>query len=243
MEEGVRLLGLGEVADEVDGIALEHLDVGNVEPAVVDAKIAAGADAAPGAPAQRIEQPGEPRRRLDLLDLQRRAQDSRQIADVLGDEEIVLHEALDTAQAAALHIAQPFRHRCLHVEGQPLLRPPRQEVQVAPDRPQQVHAAAEGGVLLGREHPRLHGGRIDAVAVEVLGEPMQRVQVAQAALAVLDVGLDAVARFAGAAVALVALGKLGLDELAGRPAHDLAPEPPRQLLEQRLITQDQARIE
>ena len=45
VEERVRLLGLGEEADEVDGIALEHLRVGDVEPAVVDAEIAARADA------------------------------------------------------------------------------------------------------------------------------------------------------------------------------------------------------
>ena len=40
MEEGVRLLGPGEEADEVDGIALEHVGVGDVEAAVVDAEIA-----------------------------------------------------------------------------------------------------------------------------------------------------------------------------------------------------------
>ena len=60
MEEGARLLGPGEEADQVDGIALEHVGVGDVQPAVVDAEIAVGADAAPGAPAQRIEQLREP---------------------------------------------------------------------------------------------------------------------------------------------------------------------------------------
>ena len=102
MEEGARLLGPGEEADEVDGIALEHVGVGDVEPAVVDAEIAVGADAAPGAPAQRIEQLGDAGRGLDLLDLQRRAQDGGEVADILGDQEVVLHEALHGAQAAAL---------------------------------------------------------------------------------------------------------------------------------------------
>ena len=110
---------------------------------------------APGAPAQRIEQLGDARRGLDLLDLQRRAQDGGEVADILGDEEVVLHEALDGAQAAALHIAQPLGHRRLHVEGQPLLGPPRQEMQVAADGPQEVHAAAEGGVFLRGENARL----------------------------------------------------------------------------------------
>jgi hypothetical protein len=45
--------------------------------------------------------------------------------------------------------------------------------------------------------------------VEVLGDPEQRVEIAQAALAFLDVGLDQIARVAGLAVALVALGELG----------------------------------
>ena len=46
----------------------------------------------------------------------------------------------------------------------------------------------------------------------MLGDPVKRVQVAQAALAVLDVRLDPVARSAGALVPLIALFKLGGDE-------------------------------
>ena len=67
------------------------------------------ADLAARAPAQRIEQAAEPGERLDLLHLQRRAQDGRQVADVLGDQEVVLHEALDGAQAAALDVAERAR--------------------------------------------------------------------------------------------------------------------------------------
>ena len=55
-------------------------------------------------------------------------------------------------------------------------------------------------------------GLVDAI--EILGDPEQRVQVAQPALALLDVGLDDVARIAHALMALVALGELGLDEVA-----------------------------
>ena len=63
MEEGARLLGPGEEADEVDGVALEDVGVGDVEAAVVDAEIAGGADVAARAPAQRIEQRREARAR------------------------------------------------------------------------------------------------------------------------------------------------------------------------------------
>ena len=48
MEEGARLLGPGEEADEVDGVALEHLGIGDVEAAVVDAEIAGGCGCAGG---------------------------------------------------------------------------------------------------------------------------------------------------------------------------------------------------
>ena len=46
VEEGVGLLGAGEEADQVDGIALEHARVGHIQAAVVDAEIAGGADPA-----------------------------------------------------------------------------------------------------------------------------------------------------------------------------------------------------
>ena len=68
------------------------------------------------------------------------------------------------------------------------------------------------------EYRGLRVGLAQAIAIKVFGEPMQGVQIAQAALAVLDVGLDAIARVTGALVALVALGQLGLDKLARRAA-------------------------
>ena len=61
--------------------------------------------------------------------------------------------------------------------------------------------------------------------VEVLADPEQRLQVAQAALALLDVRLEQVARAALAGVALGALGELELDELGPGAVEELAPEP------------------
>ena len=49
-------------------------------------------------------------------------------------------------------------------------------------------------------------------------------QVAQAALAVLDVGLDQIARLAGAVVALLALGELGGDEFRRGALHHFLVE-------------------
>ena len=82
-----------------------------------------------------------------------------------------------------------------------------------------------------------------AHAVDVLGDPEQRVQVAQAALAVLDVGLDQIARLAGAAVALLALGELGGDEFRRGALHHLLVEPHRQLVEQLGVAEQIARFE
>ena len=182
-------------------------------------------------------------RRLELLHLQGRAQDRRQVADVLGDEEVVLHEALDRAQAAALVVAQLLGEPRLHVERQHLLGAAAEEVQVAPDRPQEVLALAEGGHLVGLEDAGRNGGGAHALAVEILRQPVQRVQIAQAPFAVLDVGLDLVAALARRPMPRIALGHLRVDEAARGAGDDLVAEA---LLERGVelrIAMDETRIE
>ena len=49
------------------------------------------------------------------------AEDAGQIADFLGDEEVVLHEALDMAQAAMRLVAEAFGELGLAVEAQAVL--------------------------------------------------------------------------------------------------------------------------
>jgi hypothetical protein len=66
-----------------------------------------------------------------VLRLQRRADDARQVADGLGVDEVVLHEALDRARAAALAVAHAPADLRLHVEGQPLFRTVGEIVQMA----------------------------------------------------------------------------------------------------------------
>jgi hypothetical protein len=85
-------------------------------------------------------------------------------------------------------------------------------MQIAAHRPQEIGAAAEGAVFLGVEHAAFDQLIGLADAIDIFRDPEQRVQVAQAALAVLDVGLDQIARLPAAAVALLALGELGGDE-------------------------------
>ncbi len=68
-------------------------------------------------------------------------------------------------------------------------------------------------------------------------------QVAQAALAVLDVGLDQVAALAGPPVPLLAFGHLGVYELAAGPGHHFGLEPAIKLGKQLRVAADQAYVE
>ena len=98
---------------------------------------------------------------------------------------------------------------------------------VAADRPQEIGAAAEGAVFLRVEHAALQQFVGLAHAVDIFRDPEQRVQVAQAALAVLDVGLDQIARLPGAAMPLLALGEFGGDEFGRGALHHFLVEPRR----------------
>ena len=73
-------------------------------------------------------------------------------------------------------------------------------MQVAADRPQKIRATAEGAVFLRIEHAAREQFVGLADAVDIFRDPEQRVQVAKAAFAVLDVGFDQIARLSGAAV-------------------------------------------
>jgi hypothetical protein len=91
-------------------------------------------------------------RLLAFLDLEGRAEDAREVAHVFGNEEIVLHEALDAARAAMVGVAHAPPDLGLQVEGQPVLGAPRHVVQPAAQRPQEVARLGEGrGLALGED--------------------------------------------------------------------------------------------
>ena len=89
--------------------------------------------------------------RLGLTLLERRAYDRGQIADVLGDEEIVLHEPLDVDQPRAGRIAELTGDRPLNVEAQPLLRPTGEKVEPAAHAQKEFLAAAKQREFARRE--------------------------------------------------------------------------------------------
>ena len=194
MESEIVLLCEPENADQVDRVRLEHVGRGKVDAVVVDDEIFAAGDAAAfAARPEPCHHPAQHRRGLGLLIFQLGAQDRGEIADFLCDQEVVLHEALDVLHAGMRGVAKPLCDLALHLERQPLLGTAGEEVHVASDRPQEVLAAAECTVFLRVEHATLHKILGLPNAVDVFGNPEQRVQIAKAALAVLDVGLDQIA--------------------------------------------------
>ena len=244
MDGEIVLLRQIEQPDQVDRVAPKDIGAGDVDAVVVDDEIVGVGQLFRAARrAQPRDHAAEHRRRLGLAFLEPGAQDGGEIADVLGGEEVVLHEALDVLQAGMLGVAEPHRDIALDVERQPLLGAAGEEMHVAADRPQEVLAAAEQPVFVAVEHAALDQFLGLAHAIDVFGDPEQRVQVAQAALAVLDVGLDQIARLPGAAVALFALGELGGDEFRRGALHDLLVEPRRQLLVELGVAEQVARFE
>ena len=104
-----------------------------------------------GAPSQASDEAAERRRPLGVPVLERRAHDRGQIADVLGDEEIVLHEPLDVDQPRAGRIAELTSDRPLDVEAQALFRPAGKKVEPAAHAPEKFLAAAKEREFAWRE--------------------------------------------------------------------------------------------
>src|SRR5437660_6718554 len=113
---------------------------------------------------------------------------------------------------------------------------------IAAYRPEEIRAAAEGAVFLGVEYAALEQLVGFAHAINVLRNPEQRVQIAQAALAILDIGLDQIARLPGAAMALFALGKLGGDEFGRGALYHFLVEPRHQFILYRIVSGNVSRL-
>ncbi|MGX1317974.1 hypothetical protein AB7M17_001427 [Bradyrhizobium sp. USDA 377] len=241
MEGEVVLLRQAEDADQIDRIVLEHVGRGDVDAVVVDDEVVAVGHAPfHRRRAQARHHPAQHRRGLGLLVLELGAENGGEVADLFGDQEVVLHEALDVLHAGMRGVAEPDRDLALEVEGQALLGAVAVEVQVAAHRPEEVGAASERAVFLRVEHAALDQLVGVAHAVDVFGDPEQRVQVAQRPLAVLDVGLDQIARLAAAAVPLLALGELCRDEFGRGALYHFLVEALDQLVIERLVAGEEA---
>ena len=244
MKRQIVLLGEPENADQIDRIVLEDVGRGEIDAVVVDDEIVAVGHPPPGqVRPQPRHHPAQHRRGLGLLVLELGAQDRGEIADLLGDQEVVLHEAFDILHAGMRGIAEADRDLALHVERQPLFGAAGEEMDVAADRPEEIGAAAEGAVFLGVEHAAFDELIGFAHPVDIFGDPEQRMQVAQAALAVLDVGFDQIARLPGTAMTLFALGQFGGHEFGGGALHHFLVEARHQFVVERLVAGEEPRLQ
>ena len=166
-----------------------------------------------------------------------------EVADGLRVEEVELHEPFNGTLARAVGVAHRRCDLALAVEAQPFLGAAGREVEVAADRPEEALGALEPAIFFGGQQAGADElGRL-LHAVDIFADPVERVEIAQAALAVLDVGLDDVTAVAHPLVALVAFGELGGDELAGRAAHDLGAKTGAGIERQRFVAPQIARFE
>ena len=180
---------------------------------------------------------------MEPFRLQHRAEDPRELADLLRHKEVMFHEPFDGQIAAARPISHARRNFRLSVEGQTVLRAVADDVEVGADPPEEVFRLREAIVLVLIEHaaPDELAEAVDAE--EILRDPEQHVEVAQAALAVLHVGLQEIAGTACAHVALVALAELGGDELGLGAGHQLGEKTPAEPVVESLVAPHVARFE
>jgi len=166
-----------------------------------------------------------------------------QIANGLRVEEVELHEALDGRFPGPVGVVHDLRDARLIVEVEPLLGAAGEQVQVAAHGPEEALGPVEATEFGGGEQPGLYEICRTFDAVDIFADPVQRVEVAKAALAVLDVGLDDVAAVAHAQVPRIALRKLGGDIFGSGAGDHLLAEARGGGIEQFLVAPQPPRLE
>ncbi len=167
--------------------------------------------------------------------VQLRQEHAGQAAHPLHLQEIEAHEALDRALAGSVDEIHARGHIALQVEGQPVLLAPGNGVQMAAHRPEEVLGPAKRAIFGAGQQAGIDQFGRGADLVDIFADPVERVQVAQAALALFNIGFDDIARIAHALVPLLALKQFFGDELLFRSCDDIGPEPLARLLEQGLV--------
>ena len=155
----------------------------------------------------------------------------------------MLHEALDRRAAGAVIVAHPLGDIALEVEGQPVLGAAGDDVQMAAHRPEKILRLLELAQLDRGQQPGADQFRHRADVKDVFADPEQRVEIAQPAFALFQIGLDDIAAVAHPAVTIVALGELLGDEGRACAAHHVRIEAPRRLVVQRLVAPHETALE
>jgi hypothetical protein len=97
---------------------------------------------------------GKPWRLFGLLVLKPGAENSGQVADILGDQKIVLHEPFDRGKAGMVLIAETLGDIALNVEGEPLFGLAGEEMHVAAHRPEEIFGLFEPLEFAAGQHVR-----------------------------------------------------------------------------------------
>ena len=248
----LQLVDVGEVeqADQVHGVALEAAILRERDAAIHHLEIGSARQLAA---AKRIgdatHQPTDHAARcLEVALLQIGAQNAGEIAHILGDREVVLHEALDRCEAVALAVrvtleAHPPRNLGLQIEAQLLLGLAAQKVHVAAHGPLKVLGGHEHREFVRLEHAAFEQIVVVAHPEQSFDDPEQGLEVALAALALLNVRLDHVARVALPLVARVTLGQLVGDEAFGLRSQQISVNAPIQLVRKIAIAAHATRLE
>src|SRR3546814_5129067 len=108
--------------------------------------------------------------------------------DTLVPYTTVFRSAFDRSLPRTIGKVHPFRDAALEIESQPVFGPARQHVHVASHSQQKPLGAAETAVLAGGQQVDIDQLRGVAHAVDIFADPVERLQIAQAPLAVLDIG-------------------------------------------------------
>src|SRR5262249_55161802 len=111
------------------------------------------------------------------------------LADGIGGQVVVAHEGLD-GQHRALLVAEEARYLLLEIEGEPVLLASAQVVELVADAQKEIASGLEARHLRAGEDGLLQQAREATRAEADASDPQGRLQVAQAAIALLEVGLE-----------------------------------------------------
>ena len=149
--------------------------------------------------------------------------------------EVVLHENFDPAAPSLVLIPHTFGHLHLHVKGQLFRGAVGGQMQMGAGCPEEVFCLRKKVELFRFEHAKRHQFGHIADLINVLGNPEQRLEIAQAAFALFHIWLHHVA-LALFQVARIAFSQFGVDKFLRILREQIGLQPLCQLLGERFVT-------
>ena len=217
----IHALHIGKLKDaqQIDGVAAERARL-RIQSPVLDEKIFLASPRFQKAG----QQAGQRRFLLLVLKFQCGTEDARQVADILGYEKIPFHEAFDGMLPVFITKTEARRQFGLDGEGDAFFGTANQIMQIHADVPQKGFRLLEHAEFGTCEHAVADQiGRIIGV-IKVFPDPVEGLQVAQAAFAILHIGFDQIAAFALPPVTFIAFGKFGRGKFRPGIGGDFGPE-------------------